>query len=83
MHPILKCCGIYCSCILVISFVFYGILIALVATGNPWLTREFRHDIDSKVEALVLALIVNAVCLVGCVACTAFGRWQEIKEQRK
>jgi uncharacterized membrane protein (DUF485 family) len=80
MHPILKCCGYYCSCILVASLAFFGILIALISTHNPWLTREFRHDTESRVTALIIAIIVNAICFVLCVGCVMFSRMQDAKE---
>lgn len=83
MHPIVKCCGYYCSCILVLSLAFFGILIGLIESHNPWLTKEFRHDIDTRTSALILAIIVNAICFVGCVACIMVGRCQEQRELLK
>lgn len=81
MHPIAKCCGYYCSCILVVSIVFFGILIGLIKSHNPWLTKEFSHDIDTRVDAIIIAIIVNSVCFFMCLACVVVGTCQEIKQK--
>jgi len=81
MNPIVKCCGYYCSCILIVSFFFYGALIALISNKNYWVIRDFPHDTDSKIEALTIAIVVNVVCLAICVSCTAYGTMQERKQQ--
>ena len=83
MNPILKCCGFYCSCILVVSFFFYAVMIALIQQRNWWIIRDFAHDTDSKIDALTIAMAVNAVCLVLCIGCTAYGRNLEKKELAK
>jgi hypothetical protein len=80
MNPIAKCCGYYCSCILVVSFFFFGILIALIQQRNWWIIREFAHDTDSKIEAITLVMITNGLCLFLCVGCTVYGTMQEKKE---
>ncbi len=79
MHPIAKCCGYYCSCILVLSLAFFGILIVLIESHNPWLTKEFRHDIDTRTSALIIAIIVNGICSVLCIGCVVVGNIQEKK----
>ncbi len=76
----MKCCGYYCSCLIVVSFFFYGLLIYLINERNWWIIRDFPHDTDSKVKALSIAMIVNAVCLFGCIGCLAYGQAQERKE---
>ncbi len=80
MNPIMKCCGYYCSCIIIVSFFFYAILIYLIQSHNTWVIRDFHHDADKKVESIVIAMIVNAVCLVGCIGCLAHGKAQEKRE---
>ena len=79
----MKCCGYYCSCILVVSFFFYSILIYLIHSRNWWIIRDFPHDTDSKIEAIILAMVANFVCLIGCVGCTYMGRQAELKELAK
>ena len=78
MNPLLKCCGYYCSCVSILGVVFFAILIGLVKDQNPFLVRhqdeEERHE---KVRALVIAIIVNSVCFVGCLGCVCFGRYRE------
>ncbi len=80
MNPIMKCCGYYCSCLIAVSFFFYALLIYLINERNWWIIRDFPHDTDSKIKAITIAMIVNAVCLVGCVGCLAYGQAQERKE---
>ncbi len=81
MNPIMKCCGYYCSCIIFVSFFFYGMLIYLIGQRNWWLIRDFPHDTDSKIEALTFAMIANAICLIGCVGCLWYNNMQEKKER--
>jgi len=76
----MKCCGYYCSCIIVVSFFFYGILIYLINKRNWWVIKDFSHDTESKIESIIIAMIVNAVCLLGCIGCLAHGRAQEKRE---
>ena len=83
MNPIMKCCGYYCSCIIFFSFFFFGILIFLIKQGNWWLIRDFPHDTGSKVEALTIAMIVNFVCLVGCIGCLKYNADKEEEERKK
>jgi hypothetical protein len=82
MNPILKCCGYYCSCLLIVGIVFFGILIGLIKSHNKWLTREFAHDTESKVDALIIAIVANAVCFVLCVACLMVGSCSEAKQRK-
>ena len=81
MHPIAKCCGYYCSCILVVSIIFFGILIALLESGNMWLVRNFNtpDGISERVDSLVLAIIVNGICAALCILCIVIGRVREGK----
>jgi hypothetical protein len=81
MNPIAKCCGYYCSCILVVSFFFFGILIELIKERNLWIIRDFANDTESKIEAIVIVMIMNAVCLVLCAGCTFMGVRAEKQEQ--
>lgn len=81
MHPIVKCCGYYCSCILIVSFFFYGALIALISKKNYWIIRDFPHETESKITALTYAIVVNVICLAICVSCTAYGTMEERKLQ--
>lgn len=80
MNPIAKCCGYYCSCVLVVSFFFFGILIQLIEDRNWWVIREFPHDTATKIEAITVVMIMNAVCLVLCFGCTFYGIKQEKNE---
>jgi len=83
MNPILKCCGYYCSCLLIVGIVVFGIMIGLIQAHNPWLTREFGQNIQPRVDALIIAIIVNAVCFGLCVVCLVVGQVKETKERRE
>jgi len=81
MNPIAKCCGFYCSCILVVSFIFFGFLIQFIRERNWWIIRDFPHKTDEKIEALSIVMVMNAVCLVLCAGCTFFGVRAEKAEE--
>ena len=70
-RDLLKCCGMYCSCLLVVGIGFFAILISLIHHENVFLLRE-RSEKEEKIDALVTAIIINAVCLVGCIGCTVY-----------
>ena len=72
-RDLLKCCGAYCSCLLIVGIGFFAILIGLIHSDNVFLLRE-KSEREEKISALVTAIIINAVCLVGCVACTVYVR---------
>ena len=72
-RDLMKCCGMYCSCLLVVGIGFFLILIGLIHNENVFLLRE-KSEKDEKIDALVTAIIMNAVCLVGCIACTCYVR---------
>ena len=78
MNPILKFCGYYCSCILVVGIIFFLILICLVEEENPYLLKD-PNEKGERIEALTLAIICNAVCFGLCVACLFYGRMTEPK----
>jgi len=52
----------------------------LINKRNWWVIKDFSHDTESKIESIIIAMIVNAVCLVGCIGCLAHGRAQEKRE---
>ena len=84
MHPILKCCGYYCSCLAAVSILFYGILLGLVNSENPYLVgAQSEHEIEEKMSALWIAMIVNGVCFGLCVVCLLVGAVQERVEEKK
>ena len=80
MNPIMKCCGYYCTCIIMVSFFFYGMLIYLIKERNWWIIRDFPNDTDSKIKAITIAMVVNGICLLGCVGCLVQGQNQEKRE---
>ncbi len=45
--------------------------------------RDFPHETEAKVEAITLAMFVNAVCLVGCIGCLWYNGKQEEIERLK
>lgn len=78
----MKCCGYYCSCLLIVGVVVFGILIGLIKSHNPWLTREFHGETDNKIDALIIAMIVNGVCFALCVGCMTIGACSENKQKQ-
>ena len=78
MNPIMKCCGYYCSCILLVGIIFFLILICLIQSENPYLLKHPEEKGD-KVEALTIAIICNAVCVGLCIACLIYGKMTEPK----
>ena len=83
MHPLMKCCGYYCTCVIFFSFFFFGILIFLIKQGNWWLIRDFPHDTESKVSALTTAIVVNIICFISCVACLKYNAIKEEEERKR
>ena len=83
MHPILKCCGYYCACLTIMGIIFFAIMIGVVANENPYLVKGQTEDqISEKITALVIAIVVNGICFVLCVACVCVGKMQEDKMAR-
>ena len=73
MHPFSKCCGMYCSCLMVVGIVFFAILAALEASKNPFLNRHHPEESGQRVFALGMAMLINAVVFIGCFTCTNLG----------
>lgn len=57
MNPIAKCCGFYCAFLMILGVFFNLILIAMIAAGSEFLTRE--GGADDKMTALGGACIVS------------------------
>jgi hypothetical protein len=83
MNPFAKCCGLYCSCLMVTGIIFFAILAVMESRGNIFLTREHPEATDEKVNALMIAMALNAVCLINCIACVVVGTRREKEEARK
>ena len=83
MNPFAKCCGAYCACLMVFGIIFFGILAIMENNGNMFLTREHPEQTGDKIFALVIAMAINAVCFVNCVACLIIGTRREAEEARK
>ena len=84
MNPIMKCCGVYCSCLACVSLIFYSLLIVIIDSDNKYVTGEMdREEKDGKMTALLIAIIVNIGCLVVCVVGLTVGLVQERNEEKK
>lgn len=79
MHPIAKCCGVYCGCLMVCGIVFFAILAIMERNGNMFLTKTHPSEAEreDKVKVLLITMAINAVCLVNCVACVIIGTRRE------
>ncbi len=80
MNPIKKCCGYFCSCILVVSLFLLWNLFEVIKERNWWIIY-FSNDTDTKFYAIVIVMIMNALCLVLCAGCTLNGVRAEKEEQ--
>jgi len=49
MHPIAKCCGMYCACLMFSGVFFFAILAIMEANGNPFLTRDYPEETGDRV----------------------------------
>ena len=83
MHPLAKCCGMYCACLMVCGIVFFAILAVMEKNGNMFLTKAHPEETGDKITALLLTIGLNAICLVNCVACVVIGTRREAEEARK
>ncbi len=82
MHFILTCCGYYCSCLSIVGIVFFGILMVMVDQHNMYLVRhQSQEEIEEKQDALIIAIVCNAICFVLCGACVGYARFQASKEK--
>ena len=83
MNPLLKCCGVYCACLMVFGIVFFAILATMEKNGNIFLTREHPDETGEKITALLITIGINGVCLINCIACVIIGTRREAEEAKK
>ena len=83
MHPIAKCCGFYCSCLMVMGVIFFAILAVLEASKNPFLNRHHPEESGKRVFSLIMAIVINIVCFIGCATCVFVGIKKEEKDNRE
>ena len=73
----------YCSCLMVVGIVFFAILMALEAAGNPFLNKSEPELRGSRIFSLGIAIVINAVVFIGCFACTTVGLKSEAAQKAK
>ena len=82
MHPVSKCCSLYCSCVMVSGIIFFAILAIMEKNHNMFLTRGKSQDqIDEKVNVLYMTIVLNLVVLISCMTCVVFGTRKEKEEE--
>ena len=82
MHPVSKCCSLYCSCVMVSGIIFFAILAIMEKNHNMFLTRGKTQDqIDEKVSVLYMTIVLNLVVLISCMTCVVFGTRKEKEEE--
>ena len=82
MHPVAKCCSLYCSCVMVSGIIFFAILAIMEANHNMFLTHgKSQNEIDEKIGALQMTMIVQLVCLVTCIVNVIVGTRKEREEE--
>jgi hypothetical protein len=59
MNPIANCCLYYCSGVMLIGIIFFGILMIMHATGSAYLKPENGKNSD-QIAPLGIAMAVNA-----------------------
>ena len=73
MNPVLKCCGYYCTFLMIVGIFFFGSMIVLEATESPYL-GDFQLGSESSYATMTRecgwALLINIAGIVCCVACT-------------
>ena len=85
MHPVAKCCSLYCSCVMVSGIFFFAIIAIMESNKNIFLTRgKTQTEIDEKVNVLY---IVIGVCLAMAITCLGLfvtgSRKEQDEEQRQ
>ena len=57
MHPVAKCCSLYCSCVMVSGILFFAILAIMESRHNMFLTHgKSQVEIDEKVNVLYITM---------------------------
>ena len=73
MNPVLKCCGYYCTFLMIVGIFFFGVMIALEATESPYL-GDFQMGSESSYTTMTRecawALLINIAGIICCMACT-------------
>ena len=69
MNQGLKCCGYYCSCLMIFGMLFFLILIIMQVNRNPFLTSKDPEETSDRISALAIAMGINLVCLFNCIMC--------------
>ena len=68
MHPLAKCCSLYCSCVMVSGIIFFAIIAIMESNHNIFLTRGMTQgQIDEKMKVLFITIGLQALCFVGCI----------------
>ena len=84
MHPVAKCCSLYCSCVMVAGIIFFAILAVMEANHNMFLTRgQSLEDIAEKKNVLYMTMALNLVVMVSCLSCFYVGTKREKEEAER
>ena len=82
MHPVGKCCSLYCSCVMVSGIVFFAILAIMEANGNMFLTRgQSPEQTSQKLSALYTTMVLNLVVMILCMGYYITGSRKEKEEE--
>ena len=82
MHPVAKCCSLYCSCIMVSGIMFFAILAIMESNHNMFLTHgKSQAEIDEKISVLYITMGVQLFCFLGCVTAVFTGTRAEKEEE--
>ena len=69
MSAILRFCNHYCTCLVFLALVFYGLLFILEKQRNEYLIKEIQHGGSevSRMRTIGVVLIINAVLFIACM----------------
>ena len=84
MHPVSKCCSLYCSCVQISGIIFFGIIAMMLSNHNIFLTRgKTEVEISETKSVLYTTMILNLVVCVSCITCFIHGSRKEKEEEQR
>ena len=73
MHPIMKCCSIYCSGLCFVGIFFFAILAIMQATKSPFLGENQLENGEPEYKSRVTAICICIGCFLVCGILCCFG----------
>ena len=69
MGAISKCCSYYCTALLILSFVFYALILVLEKTHNEYLLTKYQEGdhAEERVSSIYRVFFFNLFLLFICL----------------